>query len=227
MLRRNWYPSGMLFLPISLALFVLFLVLIPVFLLFVPAVAFAKLGLNPFLGYVYFLACLVGGSINIPVFREHIQEPAIPDDLSMFMGRFFGIRIPVLRQRVIAINLGGAVLPTLLSLYLLRRVPIEPVVIATTVTTIAAYALSRPVRGVGVVMPAFVPPIIAAVTAVILSREHAPQIAYVSGVMGTLFGADVLRLPQIRRIGGPFLSIGGAGVFDGIYLVGLISVLLA
>lgn len=217
----------MLFLPISLALFLLFLALIPVFLIFVPAVAFAKLGLNPFLGYVFFFLCLVGGSINIPVNRERSQAPLMPDDLSLFMGRFFGIRMPVLREKVIAINLGGAILPTALSLYLLARVPAAPVVMATIVTTTAAYALSKPVQGVGVVMPAFVPPIIAAVAAFVLSREHAPQVAYVSGVMGTLLGADLLRLPQIRRIGGAFLSIGGAGVFDGIYLVGLISVLLA
>ena len=76
-------------------------------------------------------------------------------------------------------------------------------------------------------MPAFVPPVIAAITAVIISRDHAPQLAYLSGVLGTLIGADILRLSQIRRTGAPFLSIGGAGVFDGIYLVGIVSVLLA
>jgi uncharacterized membrane protein len=45
--------------------------------------------------------------------------------------------------------------------------------------------------------------------------------------MGTLIGADILRISQIKKLGVPFLSIGGAGVFDGIYLVGIVSVLLA
>jgi uncharacterized membrane protein len=45
--------------------------------------------------------------------------------------------------------------------------------------------------------------------------------------MGTLIGADLLRVHQIKKLGSPFMSIGGAGIFDGIYLVGLVSVLLA
>jgi uncharacterized membrane protein len=131
------------------------------------------------------------------------------------------------RERIIALNLGGAILPCLLSMYLLGRVPLGTAFIAIAITSGAAFILSKPMKGVGVVMPAFVPPIIAALTAVLLSRDHAPQIAYISGVLGTLIGADLLRLPQFKGLQANFLSIGGAGVFDGIYLVGLVSVLLA
>ncbi len=217
----------MWFLPISLALFILFSVLLPILFALAPAVAFAKLGLNPFLGYAFFILCLLGGSINIPVYREEMvfREPA--DDLWALFQTYFGIRLPVIRQRIIAVNFGGAVLPGLLCLYLAPGVPVFRIVLATIVTTIAAYALSRPVKGVGIVMPAFVPPVIAAITALIISREQAPQLAYISGVLGTLLGADFLRISQIRKLGAPFMSIGGAGVFDGIYLVGIVSVLLA
>jgi uncharacterized membrane protein len=45
--------------------------------------------------------------------------------------------------------------------------------------------------------------------------------------MGTLIGADLLRVYQIKKLGSPFMSIGGAGIFDGICLAGLVSVLLA
>jgi uncharacterized membrane protein len=68
---------------------------------------------------------------------------------------------------------------------------------------------------------------VAAAAAVLIARDSAPQVAYVSGVLGTLIGADLLRLPQMKELGSTILSIGGAGVFDGIYLVGLVSVLLA
>ncbi len=53
-----------------------------------------------------------------------------------------------------------------------------------------------------------------------------PAVAYISGVMGILIGADLLRLHQLKKFGISFLSIGGAGVFDGIFIVGIISVLL-
>ncbi len=217
----------MFFLPISLTLFLLFILLIPVLIALAPAVAFAKLGLNPICGYVFFLLCLVGSGINIPLYREKIAYEMPRDEFTLFFQRFFGIRLPRFDERVIAINLGGAVLPVILSLYLLGRTPIDLVLTATLITTVVSYLLSKPVQGVGIVMPAFVPPIIAALTALVISREYASQIAYISGVMGTLLGADILRLGQIKQIGATFLSIGGAGVFDGIYLVGLVSVLLA
>jgi len=215
------------FLPISLTLFILFLVLVPVLFALAPAVDFAKLGLTPVLGYAFFLLCLVGSGVNIPVSRERVEHEPPADEMAYFFTRYFGIRVPRVTERIIAVNLGGAVLPTLLSLYLLSLAPMGLVLVATAIMTVAAFMLSRPVQGIGVVMPPFVPPVIAALVAMLISREHAPQIAYISGVMGTIIGADVLRLGAFRREKVQFLSIGGAGVFDGIYLVGLVSVLLA
>ena len=45
--------------------------------------------------------------------------------------------------------------------------------------------------------------------------------------LGVLIGADLMRMKDIRRIGTPIASIGGAGTFDGIFLTGIIAVLLA
>jgi uncharacterized membrane protein len=217
----------MYFLPISLALFLLFLILIPVLFVLAPGVAFAKLGLPPALGFIFFISCLIGGGINLPVHRERVVEP-VPEDALALFHRLLGVRLPAaVRERIIAVNVGGAVLPGMLCLYLLGIAPWAYMLPATAIVSAVAYALSRPVPGVGIVMPTFVPPIVAAITALLLAREQAPQVAYFSGVMGTLIGADILRLPQIKRLNAPILSIGGAGVFDGIYLVGLVSVLLA
>jgi len=217
----------MYFLPISLALFLLFILLIPVLIILAPAVAFAKLGLPPILGYLFFILCLVGGGMNIPIYREEIHEPIVVDEATEMFHRFFGFRLPRVTQRILAINVGGAILPGMLCLYILSFVPVEQVILPLIRTTIVAYGLSRPVQGVGITMPAFVPPIIAAFSALLFAREYAPPVAYVAGVLGTLIGADLLRLPQIRKMNAPLLSIGGAGVFDGIYLVGLVAVLLA
>lgn len=218
----------MYFLPISLAIFLIFLFLIPFLMFMIPAVAFAKLGLSPVAGLFFFWFCLLGSLINIPVYRRDTHYPAEPDDVTMFFNRFFNVRIPHFQQQIISLNLGGAVLPGFLSLYLFSRVSFEPVLMATIVTTVCSFLLSKPVRGVGIMIPAFIPPIIAAIAALIFAdKAHAPAVAYISGVMGTLIGADLLRLHQIKRHGVSFLSIGGAGVFDGIFIVGIISVLLA
>jgi len=193
-----------------------------------PAVAFAKLGMSPVAGLFFFWLSLVGSLINIPVYRRDAEYPAEPDDVALFFNRFFNVRIPHFQQQIISLNLGGAILPGFLSLYLFSKVPFEPVILATSITTVCSFLLSRPVKGVGIMIPAFIPPIIAAISALIFAGESsAPAVAYISGVLGTLIGADLLRLHQLKKYGVSFLSIGGAGVFDGIFIVGIISVLLA
>jgi uncharacterized membrane protein len=73
----------------------------------------------------------------------------------------------------------------------------------------------------------FVPPIATALVAVLIARQNAAALAYVSGSLGTLIGADLLNLDAVRELGAPVASIGGAGTFDGIFLTGIMAVLLA
>jgi uncharacterized membrane protein len=90
-----------------------------------------------------------------------------------------------------------------------------------------AYAVSRPVRGLGIGMPILFAPLTAAIVAYVLAGESAAPLAYIGGTLGVLFGADLLRFRDIRKLGAPFASIGGAGSFDGIFISGLLAVLLA
>ena len=95
-------------------------------------------------------------------------------------------------------------------------------------------ALARPVEGVGITIPALIPPIIAAALAYLLVPDPVGRtaVAYTAGVLGTLIGADILNLPRIHRLGrlrrsrAHVVSIGGAGVFDGIFLVGILAAIL-
>jgi uncharacterized membrane protein len=87
--------------------------------------------------------------------------------------------------------------------------------------------VARPVRGVGVVTPVFISPLVAAVSAILLSPAHPVIVAYVAGTLGTLIGADLLNLGKIPALGAPVASIGGAGTFDGVFLTGIIAALIA
>ena len=87
--------------------------------------------------------------------------------------------------------------------------------------------VARPVPGLGIAMPVLLPPVLAALTAVFLDREHAAPLAYVAGSLGTLLGADILNLHRLQQLGAPVASIGGAGTSDGIFLTGIIAVVLA
>ncbi|MFQ6077853.1 MAG: DUF1614 domain-containing protein [Thermodesulfobacteriota bacterium] len=191
------------------------------------ALAFVEIGIPSQYIFTALFATLFGSFINIPVKK-------IPQDTMIAEAwvSYFGFRhvVPVRRRKetVLAVNLGGAVFPTLLSIYLLFKTGLWGIaVVPTLFMTIVTFRLAQPVRGVGIALPAFVPPVLAAVVSVILAYDHAAVIAYISGTLGTLAGADLLNMKKIETLGAPVAAIGGAGTFDGIFLNGILAVLLA
>jgi uncharacterized membrane protein len=226
--------------PISL-LFSMILALILFFVvgflfLNVISTAFTKIGFTWQHALFILLASLLGSSINIPVTNLECKTPMVTEKYV----RVFGIpyRIPVIEniscKTVLAINVGGAVIPSLISIMLLRQFPgaLIYALISILIVALVTNRVARPVKGIGIVTPAFLPPLTAALGALILvNLFNAPHdfiflIAYVGGTLGTLIGADILNLNKIRDMGAPVASIGGAGTFDGVFLSGIIAVLL-
>jgi uncharacterized membrane protein len=146
---------------------------------------------------------------------------------------FFGMRYEVplvsdLRGTIIAINVGGAVIPTLMSIYLLTKYQLwVKGLVATAIIALLIHWIASPVPGLGIAVPVFVPVIATAIVAMLMSRQHAAPLAYIGGSLGTLIGADLTNLDKVRGLGAPVASIGGAGTFDGIFLTGILAVLLA
>lgn len=126
----------------------------------------------------------------------------------------------------LAINLGGTIIPTGVSIYLLFKAPLLPTPLATALMILICKFLTRSVPGRGLAIPMIIPPVLATAFALLLGGDFAPQVAYISGVLGTLIGGDLLNLGRARKLGAGIVSIGGAGVFDGIFLVGILSVVL-
>lgn len=118
--------------------------------------------------------------------------------------------------------------PIGLSIYLLihHRLFLRAVV-AVAIVSFFTHMIARPVPGVGIAMPSLLPPFLAAAVALLLDRQHAAPLAYIAGSLGTLIGADILNLHRLQHLGAPIASIEGAGTSDGIFLTGIIAVLLA
>ena len=174
------------------------------------------------------LATLIGSYFNIPIAvlpQEALQSDRVID--------FFGMQYTVplvenLPGTVIAVNVGGAVIPTIMSVYLLvtRQLWVTGA-IATAIVAVVLHWLATPVAGIGIAVPVFFPAIVTALAALLLSRRDAAPLAYVAGGMGTLIGADLTNLDKVAGLGAPVASIGGAGTFDGIFLTGIVAVLLS
>jgi len=194
--------------PLTMPLLLLPLVLLGLLILLVEArvltYAYRKVGVHPRYAFAVMLLSLLGSQVNIPLYS--IDRGAT----------------------VVALNVGGALIPILVSLYLLVHTGMyRRMLIGVSVVVAVVHNLAQIVPGVGIAVPMIVPPLVAAGVALPLAFRRAPPLAYVSGSMGTLIGADLLNLGKISRVGAPVVSIGGAGTFDGVFLTGIIAGLLA
>jgi uncharacterized membrane protein len=194
--------------------------------------AFSDVGFNPVMVVALLLGTLFGSLFNIPVFKIETSVPIIREEFINFFGLSY--RVPRIHYDVsvttIAVNVGGAVIPSAACVYLLAQsTPMTAVYCLIGVAIVAAVTklIARPIKGVGIMTPAFVPPIVAAIVAMLIAPSSALIVAYVSGVLGTLIGADLLNLNKLGGLGAPVASIGGAGTFDGVFLSGIIAVVIA
>jgi len=192
--------------------------------------AYERIGISRRYVFSILALSLLGSYVNIPV-AELPPERVLTDQVVDYFGMQYVVpHVEEWSRTIIAVNLGGAVVPTLLSLYLIMRNRLFGQALAGVAVVVAVtHATAHPVPGVGIAVPVFVPPLVAASVALLLARKSglAPALAYVSGSLGTLIGADLLNLGQIPGLGAPVASIGGAGTFDGIFVAGIVAVLLA
>lgn len=196
-----------------------FLLLIAAFMFFVAfvqigvlTVAFDKLGLSAESAYLLFMTILVGSMVNLPLFDMKTGEGVSMEETTR-----------------ISVNVGGCVVPVAFCIYLIRHHPLDPgiVIAAVSVVALLSWKVSRGLPGIGIGMPVLLAPITAAAVSYLLDAKHAAPLAYISGTLGVLIGSDLLHLKDLKRMGAPFASIGGAGSFDGIFITGIVAVLLS
>ncbi len=245
-------PPFIILILVVLVLLGLFIVL-PVSLV---ATAFGKLGLTGAQGLAVFLLTLVGSRWNLPIYRSTRLVRGAPAPASRLFGfsgqfgrmRFGGDPFQAMRddslqlsEQTVAVNVGGCIVPCLLSAWFVWQMQAAGVLgawllLCVLIPALACYLLARPMPGIGIGVPVLLPPAVAAMTAILLAPDlpgHeslAPRAAYMAGTLGTLLGADLAHLLNRRTLAvldAPLLSIGGAGTFDGIFLAGIIAVLLA
>jgi uncharacterized membrane protein len=221
--------SQMHYLPIAPAFFAILVgIFFIVLILRSLSYAYESLGVSHHAAMWLLFASLVGSFFNIPIAElrpEQVMSNRVVD--------FFGMRYEVplvsdLQGTVIAVNVGGAVIPTLMSIYLLIKNQLwVKGLVATAIVALVIHWIASPVPGLGIAVPVFVPVIVTAIIAMLMSRQHAAPLAYIGGSLGTLIGADLTNLDKVRGLGAPVASIGGAGTFDGVFLTGILAVLLA
>jgi len=137
----------------------------------------------------------------------------------------------------VGINMGGAIIPILLSIYLTikKKIPLKKIAIGIMVVAIISFLVTTPVANKGIVATFpywLLPAIFASIASVILLWKEfikAAPLAYISGTIGVLIGADFLHIPQLLGYSIEKVTpaiIGGAVVFDMIFITGILAVIL-
>lgn len=225
--KTLYFPHNLL----MFAVLLLILVLAAGLILLGTSLAFRDVGFSPATTALILVATFIGGFINIPILKLKDTVPVIREEFVSFFGMVY--RIPRVEYgettTLIAVNAGGALIPTVVSFYLLWKQPSVTIyaIVGIAIVALVTHLIARPVKGVGITAPFLVSPIVAAISAYILLPSAPRIIAYVAGVLGTLIGADLTNLHLVPKLGAPVASIGGAGTFDGVFLSGIIAVLLA
>ena len=215
----------MLFAPLLAFFLLALLVLVLLVELRILRYAYRKIGVPARAMFLVLLVSLLGSFVDLPLFSLRVDRAAPTRDRS---GPPRASTTGTAGTTVVAINVGGALLPVVLSVYLFVRSGVRRrMLLGTVVVAAIVHSMARIVPGVGVAVPMLIPPLAAAGVALLLAFRRAPPVAYVAGSMGTLIGADLLNLRRIAEIGAPVVSIGGAGTFDGVFLTGILAGLLA
>jgi uncharacterized membrane protein len=219
---------------LPLVFFLILLVMLPFVFGQVFTAALIKLKLEPMSALLVVIGIFLGSPINIPVKRISRTESVPADPLTVYgLSGWWPMFRRVRRETVIAVNVGGCLIPVGLAIYETAHLltegwrPVSGLLLATFINATVSYWLARPVQGIGITMPGLFPPLLAALSALFFVPDHAPPVAFVAGVLGPLIGADVLHLRDIKKIATGIASIGGAGTFDGIVLSGIVAAYLA
>lgn len=224
-----------IFPPLILPFFLL-LILLPLLLLMFlftgTAVFQFVFGVDTETAMLIFLFILIGSFINIPIYE---REGVVYETTY----RIFGLMYVVKKRQkmVVAVNLGGCVFPSILAIKalsdLLHYIPFSAWLTTFLLASAVVYYFARPVPNVGIVVPMLIPPLTAAffsfLTLMMIDAPVLllPKLAFSTGVLSALFGADILHLKDLEKIGSGVVSIGGAGTFDGIFLTGIFAVIFS
>jgi len=196
------HASSWLLLPLIALATVVFVVF--VFLFYkVMSFSFQKMGIPRHLVIPALVAILVGGVFNIPIWHSG--------------------------STTVSVNVGGVIIPLLISFYLLRKAPLLKTALAVAVVATVSGLLAdvHADEGIRLHYGFLILPATAVSVALILAGRNAPQVAFIAGAIGAIIGVDLVHLRELIHLGVAYISIGGRGVLDGIFTTGIIAAVLA
>jgi len=234
------YSASPLTLIALLVIIGLVVIVVPLLFLGLVGSAFTNLvGLSWLTATALVILILICSLVNIPVWKVRKETIRMPHgEAGQFPDAFTPTEVGGMWETSIAVNLGGAIIPVAMACWLLYRASSVmagdtlylQVAAAILVVAAIAYVTTRPVLGLGLRVPLFVPGLTALLCGILFAQGlglTAGVIAFVSAVFGILLGANLAHLPHVGDLEVPQVSIGGAGTFGAIFIGCILSAIIA
>jgi uncharacterized membrane protein len=235
--RVRFFSAG----PISLLLIILLvglaMILIPLLVLGMIGAAFTRLGFSWISALALVIFMVSGSFVNIPMYRirrdiVQVYQNEISD---------FDVCVPCAStpvwDTIVSLNLGGAVIPICVSLYMMYRAImilgtslVSTVMIAIALVGIIVFISTRLVMSSGIQVPLLIPGLTALLAGLLLTGGtglSAAVTAFVGGTTGVLLGGNIANFYRIKKLEVPSVSFGGAGTFGSIFMCCILPALIA
>ena len=233
----RFYSAGPLSVFVIIILIALVIILIPLLILGIIGAAFTRLGFSWIAALAVVLLMLLGSFVTIPVYRIRRDIIRVPRDESSV----FDVCVPCAPGQVwdttISLNLGGAVIPLCVSLYMVYQAILITgtslfftVCAGITMVAIITFVSTRLVPCAGIQVPLLIPGLTALLAGLLLAGGTgltAAVTAFVGGVTGVLLGGNIANLYRIKDLEVPEISIGGAGTFGSVFICCMLPALIA
>lgn len=231
----------LIFLPVSLPFFIFlmglpFLILAVLSLLEVsPGPLLHKtLGLSVLESVALYLTILIASVINIPLYEFKSRR-----DSEQKYASYLGVKYPLPiwhgHNTVVSVNLGGCIIATIASVYFAMALSSQWVMILLSIVAVSlgTFLLSRPSRSIGYYVPIYVPALLSLAVALIAlyiyggGLYNCARLSFIAATIGTIAGTSLINIPRLYKLGTSFISIGGFGSFDGIFVSGVLATIVA
>jgi uncharacterized membrane protein len=233
----RFYSAGPLSVFVIILIIALVIIIVPLLVLGIIGAAFTRLGFSWISALAVVLLMLFGSFVNIPVYRFRRDMIRVSHNQAPVFGVSFPNTSGEIWDTTISLNLGGAVIPVFISLYLMYRAIlitgtslIFTVCAGITIVAMITFVSTRLDTYTGIQVPLLIPGLTALLAGLLLAGGTGligAVTAFVSGVTGVLLGGNIANLYRISDLEVPEVSFGGAGTFGSIFLCCMLPALIA
>jgi uncharacterized membrane protein len=233
----RFYSAGPLSVFVIILIIALVIIIVPLLVLGIIGAAFTRLGFSWISALAVVLLMLFGSFVNIPVYRIRRDMIRVSHNQAPVFGVSFPNTSGEIWDTTISLNLGGAVIPVFISVYLMYRAIlitgtslIFTVCAGITIVAMITFVSTHLDTYTGIQVPLLIPGLTALLAGLLLAGGTGligAVTAFVSGVTGVLLGGNIANLYRISDLEVPEVSFGGAGTFGSIFLCCMLPALIA